>query len=171
MPAIKRHETAARPKTLAKFQSRIIKGNPDECWSWQGVRTPDNYGYMRQANMVNGKEESYINIFVHRLAYYINYGEIPTDMVVDHTCHNPKLCSGGKECEHRSCINPAHLTITTPLKNRVRSVMSSSVKGKCRNNLHEWNEANVQTLGSGKKVCISCKKAQAERARLRKAGV
>lgn len=167
---IKKHETAARSKTILKFKSRVIEGKPNECWIWQGVKTPDNYGYMRQANMVNGKEESYINIFVHRLAYYINYGEITDGLVVDHTCHNPKLCNGGKECKHRSCVNPTHLKLTTMLENRTRSVMSSAIKGKCRNNLHEWNEANVQVLGSGKKVCYPCKKAQNERSRVRREG-
>ena len=153
---IKKHEMSARPKTVLKFKSRIVKGNPNECWIWQGVKNPDNYGYMRQCNMKNGKIESYITIFVHRLSYYLAYGEISNGSVIDHICHNPKLCDGGIECEHRCCINPSHLKLSTPLENRVRSVMTNSFTGMCRNGIHPWIDENIKTWSNGKTVCLPC---------------
>ena len=153
---IKKHEMSARPKTILKFKSRIIEGKPNECWVWQGVKTPDNYGYMRQANMVNGKEESYIRIFVHRLAYYINYGEITDGLVVDHICHNPIDCQEGINCQHRLCINPSHLKLISFKNNLNRSSNKNSITGKCKNKIHPWIESNIKTWSSGKTVCILC---------------
>ena len=109
---IKKHEMSAREKTILKFKSRINKNNKNECWIWQGVKTPDNYGYIRQCNMIDGKIDSYINIFVHRLSYYVNYGEIPNGLVVDHICHDPSECQKGIDCQHRLCINPTHLKLS-----------------------------------------------------------
>lgn len=171
MPAmdIKNHERSIRESLLERFNNRemIIDG---DCILWSGVKTPDGYGYIKQMSTRSELVRKSTTIFVHRLAYQQAYGDIPTGMVVDHTCHDPKDCTGGKDCKHRSCINPTHLKLSTFLENKVRSVMTSSVKGRCRNDLHEWNEENVRVLGDGKQVCYPCKKAQAERARLRREG-
>lgn len=169
MPAIdiKNHERNIRASLLERFNNRemIIDG---ECILWSGVKTPDGYGYIKQMSSRSELIRKSTTIFVHRLAYQQAYGDIPTGMVVDHSCHSPRECSGGNNCKHRSCINPEHLKLSTHLENRVRSVMTSSVKGRCRNDLHDWNEGNVKILSDGKKVCIACKKEQNKRSALKR---
>jgi hypothetical protein len=37
-------------------------------------------------------------------------GPVPAGMVLDHLCHTLATdCIGGPRCQHRRCVNPAHL--------------------------------------------------------------
>lgn len=64
----------------------------DDCIIWTGAKDRDGYGHLRR----NGKLR-----LVHKLAYCqskgIDYEDLPTGIVVRHTCDNP------------SCHNPNHL--------------------------------------------------------------
>jgi hypothetical protein len=166
MPAIMSHERSIRESLLIKFSNHKAAIDED-CMLWTGVKTPDGYGYIKQMDSRSTQPRKSKTIFVHRLAYQNAFGDIPESMVVDHICHDPATCQGGITCKHRSCINPEHLKLSTHLENRVRSVMSSSVKGMCRNNLHEWSEDNVKTWKSGKKVCAACHKETTRKAGIR----
>lgn len=72
---------------------------PDDCWNWQSHRTPDGYGVF-----CNGKHG---NVYAHRMAYILRYGEIPEGMCVLHKCDNP------------SCVNWSHLFLGTNRDNVV----------------------------------------------------
>lgn len=84
---------------IEDFWSRVNKS--DHCWSWTGRITDKGYGLARYT--INGKRHG---IRAHRLAYELTNGTIPTDMQVDHLCHN------------RSCVRPAHLRVATHKQNQ-----------------------------------------------------
>lgn len=69
-----------------------------DCWEWQGALRR-GYGSVR----VNGRL-----IYVHRWVYEHMIGEIPEDLVLDHTCLN------------RKCANPYHLDPVSFAENLAR---------------------------------------------------
>lgn len=154
MPANK-HEEQVRPRNLSLFNARIENQPQDKCWLWDGSRTPDGYGYIKQAVLPLTKPRKSINIFVHRLAFLQAFGSIPEGFVIDHLCHDPAVCEGGPSCLHRRCVNPAHLAAVDDAENKSRSVMAN-VRGTCRNGLHAWEGVNIRTWPSGKSVCLPC---------------
>lgn len=74
-----------------RFWSKVQAGNESECWPWTGAKIATGHGRF--------KVRSYKCIGTHRFAYIIAHGDIPTGMVVRHTCDNP------------ACCNPRHLML------------------------------------------------------------
>lgn len=162
---IQKHEMLANDLLLSRLYADVNTLDTESCWLWKKSVIKDGYGLLRRK--INGKA---FNIFVHRLSWITQYGEIPDGMVVDHTCHNPADCSGGVTCQHRRCINPSHLALTTTKQNLAKGSGFRSNVGLCKNNLHKWTEANIKTWkNSGKTVCIPCVNAQAKRGKERRA--
>ena len=58
------------------------------CWLWMASTDKDGYGWFR-----DGK----VNIRAHRWAYQRAVGDVPSGLVLDHLCANPR------------CVNPEHL--------------------------------------------------------------
>lgn len=162
MATIQKHEMLANDLLLNRLYADVNTLDTESCWLWNKSIVKDGYGKMRR--IVNGKQHA---IFVHRLSWVSQYGEIPDGMVVDHTCHDPETCSGGTACQHRRCINPSHLALTTMKENIAKGASFRANVGLCKNNLHEWTKENTKTWKSGKTVCISCVRAQAKRAKER----
>lgn len=82
-------------KDKARLWSKIRKAGPDECWLWTACCQPDGHGLIK----LFGKEGR--NFRVHRLVYILIHGDLPTNIVVRHTCDTP------------ACCNPAHLITGT----------------------------------------------------------
>lgn len=90
------------PDIIKKLWSKIKKGNPNECWPYEGYLNKDGYG--RISIKINGK---CTNIGAHCAAWMIeNMQDIPDGMVIMHLCNNPSCCNS-KE----------HLQLGTPKKN------------------------------------------------------
>lgn len=90
---------------------------PDACHPW--TRKPMSTGYGQFNTVAFGRRTS------HTLAYELTFGEVPIDpssgrkLEVDHTCHNADTsCRGGRQCKHRVCCNPSHLTARTTQANQ-----------------------------------------------------
>lgn len=155
---IKKHEMLANENTLKKLFEDINVLDIDSCWVWKKAKVKDGYGKLT----TKIKSKSY-TIFAHRLSWYVQYGEIPNDMIIDHTCHNPKECAGGKDCSHRACINPSHLSLVTYKENIAKGGTVNLNRGMCKNNIHEWVDDNIKIWASGKKVCLPCHQATTKR--------
>lgn len=82
------------------------------CWNWQRFVRPDGYGRAR----INGTD-----MYAHRAAYHVFVGDIPYELHVLHKCDN------------RSCINPAHLFLSTHADNMRDAVdKNRQCKGQTR---------------------------------------
>ena len=129
-----------------------------ECWLWDNYVSGEGYGITTRK--INDKVH---NLLVHRISYYYTFGVLPEDMVVDHSCHNPKTCISGKSCQHRRCYNPYHLRLVTRAENNKMGANPRINVGVCRNKLHAWTEENVYTYPSGKQMCMACQKERNKR--------
>lgn len=85
------------PKYRDKFEDSIDRsGGPDACWPWLGSKNTSGYGLL---GICEGSDRTYL--LAHRIAWSTENGDIPTDKIIRHRCHN------------RPCCNPAHLLVGT----------------------------------------------------------
>ncbi|MFJ4852417.1 HNH endonuclease signature motif containing protein [Streptomyces sp. NPDC088730] len=150
------HPIADPQQYAARFEARVRR--TDTCWIWTGAI--DGYGYGKLKS--NGR-----GIRAHRLAHELFIGVIPEGLHVDHLCHNSdEDCAGGDSCQHRRCVNPAHLEAVTHRANLLRGktiVAAAARKTHCPKG-HPYDEANTVVQGDGARRCRTCR-LTAERGR------
>lgn len=106
----------------------------EECVLWTGKISKMGYGYI----YLNGKTH-----FAHRLQFEKVFGAIPAGMQLHHLCGN------------RSCVNPRHLEIVSPLEHAGKSPrVTHCPKG------HEMTEENSYRSPSRPKYasCLRCRR-------------
>jgi len=83
------------------FWSRVVVGEPDECWEWTRGTTKQGYGVVHVGSRITGLS-SPVALYAHRVALALRLGHLlASDSVVDHTCYS------------QACCNPAHLQCVT----------------------------------------------------------
>ncbi len=135
------------PKAEARFWSMVQKG-PDlfSCWLWTGCRDRGGYGRFTHGGKVVG---------AHRFAYEMLVGPIPTGLELDH------VKAWG--CEHRHCVNPAHLEAVLHVVNVRRGDGGRNERDKthCPQG-HAYDETNTCHSG-GKRYCLACSRTRSSR--------
>jgi predicted transcriptional regulator len=83
------------PRDITRFWSKVDKspgqGPKGECWQWQAATSDSGYGFF--CYYIGGPFKS-LNLMAHRVAFVIQKGEDPVDLLVCHTCDNPPCCNG-----------------------------------------------------------------------------
>jgi hypothetical protein len=90
-----------KARLTARLERNILRGTETDCIEYVGARNWS--GYSKINFRLNGV---HTQVYAHRLFWTLaNKREIPSNMVVDHTCQN------------RCCVNPAHLQLVKPETN------------------------------------------------------
>ena len=132
------------------FWKKVAVGAPDECWEWTGSRDRKSYGRWHWNGTRHG--------LAHRAAYMMaNAIEIPSGVMVLHSCDNPPCC------------NPRHLWLGSARDNTDDMV----AKGRqfipprvthCPKG-HEYSEANTTWVWQKQRTYLArrCKACQSEK--------
>ena len=128
-----------------RFWPRVNIGSDSECWPWIGNKDRDGYGRFRMR--AHGIQRA------HRAVFALRGEKIAQGLVVDHICHN------------RSCVNPAHLRIVTPIQNTLENSIGvaavNALKNTCVNG-HELMGHNL-ILRKKRRQCRTCQNARVSR--------
>jgi hypothetical protein len=110
-----------KPKThlpiyiTEKVKERFFKmvQKTQTCWNWTGAVNPSGHAVIKIDRRNRG---------AHRVSYTIHIGDIPEDLMILHSCHNPK------------CVNPEHLRPGTAKDNAEDEVKRQNTRHyKCAN--------------------------------------
>lgn len=138
--------------------------DPTACWPWQGaVDRRSGYGEIT----VQGERRKRLR--AHRVAHELYKGPIPGGLTIDHLCHSyDQHCPGGR-CEHRRCVNPAHLEAVSRAENSLRgqgSGAKNARKTHCKHG-HLLSGENLRTWTSDdglvRRECKACRKKYHQR--------
>lgn len=115
-------------KDIKRFWSHVDIRGDDECWNWNGKHDGKYHNFS-----VGGKSGK--SPLSHRIAYELTHGDIPSGLVIRHTCNNP------------SCCNPSHLITGTTLENVHDEIDSGTFQSGDRH----WSRMHPEKRAFGKR--------------------
>lgn len=121
-----------------KIAALTPRRSPTACWPWMGT--------------VNKRGPVLINKNVVRYVYERDVGPIPPGFVIVRTDHQPE-CDTSR-CNHRICVNPAHMTIDRRKRKRGRF----KVQDNCARGHDLTDPANVY-VAAGRRWCRICRES------------
>lgn len=141
-PAIRalgaRNSARAHERRLSWLRECAATRSSADCWEWPWAHSPKGYGVYKHNRR---------SFQAHRLSYQLFRGKIPTGLVIDHLCRNPR------------CVNPAHLEPVTRVENTMRSPIhwapENAAKTRCAYG-HEFTPENTRIARDGSRVCRAC---------------
>lgn len=133
-----------RPRTplAERLWRRVRKGGPNDCWLWLGPDNGNGYGTISLGSRAAGRD------YVHRVAWELEHGPIPTGLEIDHLCQT------------RGCVNVAHMELVTHRENNRRSTSPAALaarKTHCPAG-HPYDEANTYRPpgAPNNRMCRAC---------------
>lgn len=132
------------PKQRFSFEEHLAMVTPDEngCWPWPGP-----------VHHVTGYGQTDKHSRAHVRSYEHHVGPVPGGHDVGHRCHDDDLsCQDWRVCQHRRCVNPAHLVAQTRSENLLSR---PHMKSRCIRN-HELIPANYRVTAVGSRQCLRC---------------
>lgn len=114
----------------ARFESRFIRAEPDQCWEWTAGKTPKGYG-----RATGGGGE----LPAHRLSWVLYVGPIPRGEGYHGTCVLHR-------CDNPSCVNPKHLFLGTAHDNMLDMAAKNRNLHGSRYKLHKLTEAQARSI-------------------------
>ncbi len=112
-----------------RFFVQVAKGQPDECWKWQGTLTRELYG-LSYGRFNFG---AYRHL-AHRVAWVFANGAIPKGLHVLHRCDTPPCC------------NPEHLFLGTHADNMADMTAKKRVGRGVAVNTAVFTEERVRAI-------------------------
>lgn len=131
--------------TPAERLSRGLERKPSGCLEWTGGTNDKGYGKI-------GVEDKK-TVYVHRLAWAITNGPIPSGLKVLHHCDNPPCCEAEGD-DHLFLGTQAENLADMTAKGR-RGTNGSEKKTHCPQG-HPYDEANTYINKQGKRECRAC---------------
>ena len=132
--------------SVARFNSKVVKGGSDECWMWQGYRTRFGHGQF----WINGRA-----VVASRIALSLKLGRALTS--AEAACH---------ACDNPGCCNPKHLWLGDIAANNrdmvAKGRQHQQRQGTCRYG-HPFVPENTYTArradGRTFRRCRTCQRA------------
>lgn len=104
---------------LNLFNSKQRPG-PNGCIEWTGIQSNIKYGFIgfiyKDKSQGSPSSRGRGMMTVHRLAWMIEHGRLPTQRNINHTCHN------------KLCVNPDHLQEGTQ-REKLDAMVRDGIKG------------------------------------------
>lgn len=143
------------PSTEAeRFWDKVDLGAGVGCWRWMANVSKESYGTFWAGDQGT--------VSAHLWAYRSLIGPVPVGTVLDHLCHTIDVdCPGGNSCEHRRCVNPAHLEPVTVVVNLHRSdapAARNALRTHCVRG-HELAGENLYVRPNGSRNCRACQRS------------
>lgn len=112
---------------MKRFWDRVQPNPVTGCWGWTGGFTSDKGNGIQVPTQWVGD----IKTTARRVSYLIAFGEMPVSI--------------GDVCGNKTCVNPAHLTPTKGLKDKVGKTLGTRAR-KEQNRIGEMLVRKVLTL-------------------------